>query len=1323
MRVLKVKYYYSSVPSFTMQYDSAFRRFITFELVLRITILIFFVSFLDGNCVVAQSRATPGPVPVKPTKSAQQAAVPQSNFETDGAIGSDYKYVPFVNPFIGTGGHGHTFPGATVPFGMVQLSPDTRNDASWDGCGGYHYNDSFVYGFSHTHLSGTGVSDWGDVLVMPISASNAQKMDAIRAFSSTEALNARVRTLEEINADSAIWYRQKRLLPSEYRQPLDHTGEQAEAGYYRCNFNSLKCRVELSSGDRVGYHRYTFQQKDTVYFLIDLQHRDKVLQSSILPVVLDQKNNEGSGESSAINANVVGNRRLEGYRFSKAWADNQQLYFAMEFNSDIVSYRYSSDGNQLVVGLIPALDNQVLLAVGISQTSIIGAWANLFSELKLSLPGQKPLNLAGNFIRAKIQIVRMRQLYPKPEDQWLRTQFRTETKFGWQFESTSSGLKPKGLQFYANAGTAVGNSFSSKVDSLLQFIPAIAKQQSSMTWDFDEKKRLAQETWDLELSKIKVDRPLVHPVGKDMGGWKAIESPGDQKNNKLTIFYTALYHTMIHPSLCSDVLGWYAGRGEDALYKTDLTEDLKPRYERKVRVVDHDVYNVYSLWDTYRALHPLLTLIDAPRTLNFIRSMMLQYEDAGRLPVWELSGCETNCMIGYHSVSVIADAWMKGLRDVEDVLFDQRRALPLNTNARRWLQAMVVSARKDHNPMSILGDSIGNLGYYGIEHRAESVSKILEYAYDDWCIARMAEDLKVMDVAKEFYQRSERWRNVFDASIGFMRPRTNGGWHSPFDPREVNNHYTEANAWQYSMYVPHDPMGLIDALGGEKAGIKHLDSLFSTSSETTGRDQADISGLIGQYAHGNEPSHHMVYLYNYLGQPQKAQSLVNRICYDFYKNAPDGLIGNEDCGQMSAWYVMSAMGLYMIAPGSNLYATGSPQFGEIVLNRSQMVGFNPSYDSKSDKITNSELILRVAQDANSTGSPLAVKVGIRPEGGKGISADASDFTNLFVGHSDLLTWDALVFVPVVSEQREKMLIKTVKQNIKSDYAPGVLLQGNRVYQDSHTIEVRTLSNWGGKLTLLLQGEGLRGVYFSLPSESVKSTIGWTEFTFKVSAEPFYIHHVGGLKVLAKIDSTIMVSGLPGSRKGGVYGNSDWTYGEFFPVPNNYSIKLSNKYQAQYTGGGDRALLDGIRGGLEWRAGGWQGYYNKHLIATIDMGELKSVKRVSIGFLQDSKAWIIFPRYVAVKFSKDGVNWTNEMAAVHNISAMDERVQTLEIDFKLDKNTLKGLGLRGAKANKVRYIMVIAEPYGALPKEHLGYPYQGMSHLFADEITIELNKKK
>lgn len=1220
------------------------------------------------------------------------------------------QFVPLVNPFIGTGGHGHTFPGPTMPFGMVQLSPDTRNDASWDGCGGYHYDDSFIYGFSHTHLSGTGVSDWGDVLIMPISPVAAKKMDVVRGFSSAEALNCRVVSLGEVNGDSAVWYRQKRLLPSEYKQPLDHAGEHAEAGYYRCDFKSLKCRAELTAGDRVGYHRYTFQQKDTVYFLIDLQHRDKVLENFISPVILtSNKSEEGQGNKPGT-TNIAGNRRLEGYRFSKAWADNQQLYFAMEFNSDIVSYRFSSDGNQLVVGLMPAVDNQILLAVGISQTSIIGAWANLFSEVRLSLPGQKPINLAGYFIRAKMQIAKIAKSYPNIEDQRIQT---------------ANQFMPKGLEYYLreNKSRTGGTSFSNRVDSLLHFIPELALQQSFMTWYFEEMKELAQFTWELELSKIKVDRPLVHPVGKDMGGWKALESPADQKSNKLTIFYTALYHTMVHPSLCSDVLGWYAGRGEDALFKLDLTEDLKSPYQRKVRFIDNDVYNVYSLWDTYRALHPLLTLIDAPRTLNFVRSMMLQYEDAGRLPVWELSGCETNCMIGYHSVSVIADAWMKGLRDVYDV------AGAGNKTANRWLNAMVVSARKDHNPESILGNSMGSLGYYGIEHRAESVSKILEYAYDDWCIARMAEDLKVMDVAKEFYQRSERWRNVFDAKIGFMRPRTNGGWLSPFDPREVNNHYTEANAWQYSMYVPHDPMGLIDALGGEKAGLRHLDSLFGTNSETTGRDQADISGLIGQYAHGNEPSHHLVYLYNYLGKPGQAQDLVNRICYDFYKNAPDGLIGNEDCGQMSAWYVMSAMGLYMIAPGSNLYATGSPQFGEINLDRSKMVGFNPTYDFKLDKIANAELVMRVAQDATASGNPLAVKFGIRPEGGKGISADASDFTNLFVSHSDLLTWDALVFVPVVSEQREKMLIKTVKQTIKSDYAPGVLLQGNRVYQDSHTIAITPLSNWGGTLTLQLTGEGLRGISFSLPPVSTNLGVaskllnGWTEFVFKISAEPFYIHHLGGLKVLAKLDSTIMVSGLPGSRNGGLYGNSDWTYGEFNPVPNNYSIKLSNAYQAQYTGGGDRALMDGIRGGLEWRAGGWQGYYDKSLIATIDMGSIQPVKRISVGFLQDSKAWIIFPHDVEFMFSKDGKTWTDPVGWMHNIPVMDERVQTIEADIVFDKYQLKAMGLRGSKSSSFRYIMVVAEPYGALPKEHLGYPYQGKAHLFADEITIELNTKK
>lgn len=284
-------------------------------------------------------------------------------------------------------------------------------------------------------------------------------------------------------------------------------------------------------------------------------------------------------------------------------------------------------------------------------------------------------------------------------------------------------------------------------------------------------------------------------------------------------------------------------------------------------------------------------------------------------------------MIGYHSVSVIADVILKGIGVEKDVQggpvypFDYSLAL----------EAMVHSAKLKDS--AFLDQQGKQLGYMGIENTAESVSKLLEYAYDDWCIARVAYVLNKDDIAKTFYARGERWKNVYDEKTGFMRPRVNGGWLTPFDPKEVNNHFTEANAWQYSMYVPHDIMGMMDKLGGVKATENHLDSLFSADSRTTGRDQADISGLIGQYAHGNEPSHHMAYLYNYCGKPEKAQAIVDRVCKMFYKDSPDGLIGNEDCGQMSAWYVMSAMGIYAVCPGSNVYTTGVPQFYEVEIQR------------------------------------------------------------------------------------------------------------------------------------------------------------------------------------------------------------------------------------------------------------------------------------------------------------------------------------------------------------------------------------------------------
>lgn len=1237
----------------------------------------------------------------------------------------------YVNPFIGTGGHGHTFPGAVQPFGMVQLSPDTRNDASWDGCGGYHYDDSFIYGFTHTHLSGTGVSDWGDILVMPISAEMAKKFVFWNAYDLSKKAKTSpdnfYRVQDFVKGDLDFLKNKDGefgLDPNAYRQPLKHDLEDAEAGYYTNYMANLRCKVRLTAGQRVGYHQYYFHRPealsaggnkvataawdglDTVYFLIDLKHRDQVLQSDIFPFALKETLPTLDSTNTPMPLSVLGksmsagykNRLLLGSRSSKAWADNQQLFFAMEFANNVVGYSYINE-QQLLVAVEITKNRKVDLAVALSSTSNLSAWMNLQHELGATArigDVYAEVNLAHFAELEKMRITLAKEMNSS-------VQMKTSTEKG---KTENAIRESNNYRIFLLARDFIQSDLSGS------YRPA--------SWDFEQKIDQATHRWDEELSKISVKRPLL------VDNQKA--SVTEQVDEKYTIFYTALYHAMIHPSLCSDVFGFYKGR------------DLE------VHWADHEVYNVFSLWDTYRALHPLLTIIDAHRTNHFVKSFMLQYEQANRLPIWELSACETNCMIGYHSVSVIADAYIKGL-------------LAWPNLDEKWLNAMVESARIDHSPSLLkniaidttgLAGLVGNtkqmqLGYYGIEQRAESVSKILEYAYDDWCIARMAEQVaknqrnatkaKLMEynnIAQEFYTRSERWRAVYDAKTGFMRPRNNGGWLTPFEPKEVNNHYTEANGWQYSMYVPHDIMGLIDALGGEKAARNHLDSLFGTSSQTKGREQADITGLIGQYAHGNEPSHHMAYLYNYVGKPEKTQYLVNYICNEFYKNAPDGLIGNEDCGQMSAWYVMSAMGFYMVAPGSNLYLTGSPQFGEIQVARHGGVGYDGMSPWHKGKPETENLVIRVVQE-NASGlgsnslanggvkspnymgvvgdeSVLGVQRGVRMEGNKNlIGAPVEDQWHLVVSHQDLMEWDAFLYRPVPLEKRESMFIRSTKQKMATNYAPGLLFEGEKVYKDSHLLTISSLSNWGGKVTLLLKGDGAKDAKFNqIPVMAVQSGV-WSKFVFNASAEPIKIAHKGGLEVLGKIDSTLMVSDLPGSRTGGVVGNSDWTYGAFRPLPNDYDIVLSNKYQEQYTGGGNRALLDGIRGGLEWRAGGWQGYYDVPLVAKIDMHSVKKVSEVSVGFLQDSKAWIIFPKDVKVYFSMDGVNYKEENGWGSSTDAMDEVVQKLDVKFPFRKPV------------KARYIMVFAENYGALPKGHLGYPYNGKAHLFADEIQIKVKK--
>lgn len=626
-------------------------------------------------------------------------------------------FAKHVNPFIGTGGHGHTFPGATVPYGMVQLSPDTRIDGSWDGCSGYNYSDNLIYGFSHTHLNGTGVSDYGDIMLMP-----------------TVGINT---------LDSKL-----------YSSKFQHKNEKASAGFYSVHLDKYNIDVRLTTSTRVGFHEYTFNNAGQANIILDLRHRDKLLEGRV---------------------KIIDDKTIEVLRRSEAWARDQYVYARIEFNVPMMNSKGIKNSNDFdIQTLALSFSKQVkkgekiLVKVSLSPTSYEGAKLNS-SEIK--------------------------------------------------------------------------------------------------HWNFDKVHKAAIALWNKELSKIEVT--------------------SDDKD-KLAIFYTALYHTMMQPNIAQDLDGKYRGR------------------DNKIHVAEgFDYYTVFSLWDTFRGAHPLYTLIDKKRTADYINTFIKQYEQGGRLPVWELASNETDCMIGYHSVSVIADAMAKGIKG-----FDYEKAF----------EASKASAMRD-----VLGlDAYKKNGFISIDDEHESVSKTLEYAYDDWCIAQMAQILNKQEDYQYFMKRSQNWKNIFDWETGFMRPKKNGGWDKPFDPREVNNNFTEGNSWQYSFFVPQDIEGMIQAYGGPEKFEAKLDEMFNSESKTTGREQVDVTGLIGQYAHGNEPSHHMAYLYNYVGKPEKTNAKVKYILDNFYTNTPDGLIGNEDCGQMSAWYVLSSMGIYSVTPGQPKWDINEP---------------------------------------------------------------------------------------------------------------------------------------------------------------------------------------------------------------------------------------------------------------------------------------------------------------------------------------------------------------------------------------------------------------
>ncbi|HEC41579.1 MAG TPA: glycoside hydrolase family 92 protein [Bacteroides sp.] len=667
----------------------------------------------------------------------------------------------YVNTFIGTGGHGHVFPGATTPYGMVQLSPDTRT-LGWDACGGYHYTDSSIIGFSHTHLSGTGISDLGDFLFMPFSG------------------EAKVNPGSPENPDEG------------YRSRFSHENEKSEPGYYSVFLDDYGIQAELAANTRTGFHRYTFPENGQTGVIIDLAH-------TIYP-----------DRNPSHEFQIISETEISGYKGSGGWAKEQHTWFHAKFNKPFKCIIYdngqkSSDTenakskNLLAVLTFDSSDSEELLVkVGISHVDYEGAKNNLEEE--------------------------------------------------------------------------IGD------------------------WDFDAVRESAGQMWASELNQIKTE-----------GG----------STDEKAIFYTSLYHSAISPYTFSDVDGRYRGMDQQ-IYQSD----------EKV------IYTVFSLWDTFRGQHPLKTILDPERNNDFIKTLLTKYDQGGTLPMWELVGNYTGTMIGYHSVPVIVDAYFKGSRD-----FDVEKAYTAMVEAAEYNTEGILfpSERVQQKLMPLAKKYNEELGYVPADMENESVSKALEYAYNDWCIAQMAKELGKTEDYNRFMERSKRYAEYYDKETGFMRGKNQDGkWREPFDPRfsrHRQDDYTEGNAFQWSWFVPHDVEGLVELLGGRETFAEKLDTLFSTSSELSGEEvSSDITGLIGQYAHGNEPSHHIAHMYNFIGQGWKTQELTHEIMSELYFNNPNGLAGNEDCGQMSAWYVLNAMGFYSFCPGEPVYSIGRPVFDKVEIS-------------------------------------------------------------------------------------------------------------------------------------------------------------------------------------------------------------------------------------------------------------------------------------------------------------------------------------------------------------------------------------------------------
>lgn len=896
-----------------------------------------------------------------------------SDYAQDKIDRDDIPEIPFqplkyVNPFVGTGGHGHTFPGPVLPFGMMQVGPDTRQ-GNWDACGGYYYEDTLIYGFSHTHLSGVGVEDYADLLLVP--QQGKLKLDPL--------------------------YKTK----NGYGSTFKHTNEAAEPGFYSVKLDN-GIQVKLSATERCAIHSYTFAKtvKGKKYILIDLSYRDKVLDFEV---------------------NKLSSNSINGKRISAAWANQQHFYFHLESSIEFKSAKVktnSKTGRKVMVLEFPATTEEVLIRVGMSGTDVQGAKTNFDAEIK---------NKAFNEVLVS-----------------------------------------------------------------------------------------ARNKWLNELKKIKV-------YSKD--------------ETVLKNFYTALYHTEIHPSLWSDV---------DGRYRT---------FDNKIATSEQAQYTVFSLWDTYRATHPLYTITNPQLIPTFTSTFLNQQRVTGRMPMWPLANNETFCMIGYHSSSVIADALAKGIS---------------LDNQEELLNALVASAKYNE-----LGKAeYGMFGFISAGNEAESVSKTLEYAYDDWCIARLAESLGKKEVQTEFDQRASSWMNIFNPESRFFQARKQGIWLKNFVPNEINQHFTEANAWQYSLAVPHDLNNLIQLKGGQKSFDTFLDSLFRSSSKMSGREQSDVTGLIGQYAHGNEPSHHMAYLYNYAGTPWKTQEVLDEIMHKYYQPSPDGLSGNEDCGQMSAWYVFSAIGFYPVCPGNPTYAIGRPMVNSAEIN-----------------LNGKQFILQVRNNSDENKYVQQIKWNNKA------------YTNLFITHEMLQSGGLLEIFMGPTPNKDLANYKTdVTEMNSTSFVPVPYFETkSEVFSDQATVSIQALPKETGAIYYSFDGNKFE------PYDGKSIVLNESKVLFaKVVREQ------NGVKIESKTISN-----------------------SFKKYEKNKTVTLDCLWENHYPGSGMQNLVDEQRGGSDFRNIEWQGFQCEAVSGVVEFTEIKTIQKVSLSSLQDVRSWIYIPTELEIEYSLDG----------------------------------------------------------------------------------------